>query len=126
MSLLLARRAILRSASFSRSLVVDATAKEYVAKREAIKHHAHGTTDLWRKISYYGCIPAIAVCIAWVRNAEAEHHAHQEHLAAENDGHLPHPPAYPYLNFRAKPFPWGMNSLFWNPHTNKDVAAEAE
>lgn len=43
MSLLLARRAILRSASFSRSLVVDATAKEYVAKREAIKHHAHGS-----------------------------------------------------------------------------------
>jgi hypothetical protein len=63
-------------------------------------------------------LPPVAVCIAWVRNAEAEHAAHLEHLAAENDGHIPQPPPYPYLNLRAKPFPWGMNSLFFNPHVS--------
>jgi hypothetical protein len=66
-----ARRALLRSAPLSRSLVVDAPASEWVGKREAIKHHAVGwpihaparlywpnhthflgTTDLWRKIRY--------------------------------------------------------------------------
>jgi len=35
---------------------------------------------------------------------------------AENDGHIPFPPDYEYLNVRAKPFPWGKNSLFFNPH----------
>jgi len=117
-----ARRAVLRTAPRSRSLVVDSPAAEWAAKREAIKHHAHGTTDLWRKISVFGCLPAIAVCVAWVRNVEAEHAAHQEILKEENDGHLPHPPAYPSMNIRSKPFPWGPNSLFWNPHTNKDMS----
>jgi len=115
------RRALLRSRPLSRSLVVDAPAAEWVAKREAVKHHAIGTTDLWRKISMFVCLPAIVVCVAWVQQVEAKHEEHQEHLKAENDGHLPEPPAYPYLHMRSKPFPWGPNSLFFNPHTNKDM-----
>lgn len=55
-------------------------------------------------------------CYFWVEKVEAEHAEHQEHLKAENDGHLPMPPNYDYLNVRAKPFPWGANSLFFNPH----------
>jgi len=58
---------------------------------------------------------AVAV-IAWVRNVEAEHAEHQEHLREEHGGHLPEVPAYDHLNRRAKPFPWGNNSLFFNPH----------
>ena len=79
MSLLaVARRAAWRAAPRStRSVVVEAPAKEWTAKREAVKHHAKGapcpptfpdvedlsdlpadTTDLWRKISFYGCLPA--------------------------------------------------------------------
>ena len=58
---------------------------------------------------------AVAV-IAWVRNVEAEHAEHEEHLKKEHGGHLPEVPEYEYLNRRAKPFPWGPNSLFFNPH----------
>ena len=47
-------------------------------------------------------------------NVESEHAAHEEPLIEENDGTLPQPPPYPYLNRRVKPFPWGSNSLFFN------------
>lgn len=60
----------------------------------------------------------VAVCVAWVYNAEVEHKAHLDHLKAENDGVLPEAPGYEYLNKRGKPFPWGMNSLFFNPHVS--------
>ncbi|THV07678.1 mitochondrial cytochrome c oxidase subunit VIa [Dendrothele bispora CBS 962.96] len=94
----------------------------YIAELEAVEHHAHETTDLWRKISFYVCIPAIAVCSAWVWNIEAEHKAHSEHLKHENDGVMPQPPAYEYLNVRRKPYPWGPNSLFFNHEVQKDMA----
>jgi hypothetical protein len=79
MSLLaVSRRAAWRAAPRStRSVVVDAAPKDWSVKREAVKHHAKGapcppvspgakdssnllpdTTDLWRKISFYGCLPA--------------------------------------------------------------------
>ncbi|KAI0067806.1 hypothetical protein BV25DRAFT_1819243 [Artomyces pyxidatus] len=58
---------------------------------------------------------ALAI-LAWVRNVEAEHAEHEEHVKEENGGHLPEVPAYDYLNKRVKPFPWGPNSLFFNPH----------
>lgn len=51
-----------------------------------------------------------------MRNVEAEHAEHQEHLKKENGGHLPEVPAFDYLNKRLKPYPWGPNSLFFNPH----------
>ncbi|KIM48302.1 hypothetical protein M413DRAFT_227588 [Hebeloma cylindrosporum] len=90
---------------------------------KALAHHAAQASDLWRKISYYACIPGIVVCIAWVYNAEVEHHAHIEHIKEENGGVLPETPAYDYMNRRAKPFPWGVNSLFFNPDVNKDLSA---
>ena len=52
----------------------------------------------------------------WVRRVEAEHEAHEAHIKEEHGGELPPTPGYDYLNKRAKPFPWGMNSLFYNPH----------
>lgn len=58
----------------------------------------------------------VGACYFWVQKVEAEHAQHEEHLKAENDGHIPFPPNYEYLNMRGKPFPWGMNSLFFNPH----------
>ncbi|EIM92611.1 X15341 cytochrome C oxidase subunit [Stereum hirsutum FP-91666 SS1] len=118
-----AARVVPRNAR-SYALTVEAPAKEWAAKREAIKEHANGTTDLWRKISYFVAVPAIVACTLWVRNTENDHSEHMDHLRAENDGHLPQPPDYPYLNRRNKPFPWGPNSLFFNPHVNKDMGAE--
>lgn len=43
----------------------------------------------------------VVVCALWVRNIEAEHAAHEEHLKHENGGKLPEPPAYEYLNVRS-------------------------
>ncbi|KAF8168217.1 COX6A, subunit VIa of cytochrome c oxidase [Crassisporium funariophilum] len=96
--------------------------QQYLAEDKALAHHAAEASDLWRKISYYVCIPAIAVCCAWVYNAETEHAAHVEHIKHENGGVLPERPAFDYMNRRSKPFPWGVNSLFFNPHANKDMA----
>lgn len=51
----------------------------------------------------------------WVYQTEQHHKEHLDHLRAENDGKLPETPNYEYLNRRVKPFPWGINSLFFNP-----------
>jgi cytochrome c oxidase subunit 6a len=64
-------------------------------------------------------LPVVAVFGTYVYNVEIEHKAHNEHLMAENDGKLPQPPRYEYLNKRNKPFPWGPNSLFFNPKVGR-------
>jgi cytochrome c oxidase subunit 6a len=117
-------RAVARSSRQTRAFGTSQATHNYIAEQKAVEHHAAETTDLWRKISIYVCMPAIAVCVAWTYNAETEHKAHLDHLRHENDGHLPEVPAYEYMNRRGKPFPWGMNSLFFNPHANKDLTGE--
>ncbi|KAJ2927155.1 hypothetical protein H1R20_g9902, partial [Candolleomyces eurysporus] len=101
----------------------NAALQAWQAEEKALVHHAAETTELWRKISYFVCLPGIAVCVAWVYNAEVAHAEHIEHIKHENGGELPETPAYDYLNRRGKPFPWGNNSLFFNSHTNKDMDA---
>ncbi|KAG1749893.1 COX6A, subunit VIa of cytochrome c oxidase [Suillus paluster] len=108
----------------TRAASVDAGASDYFTKREAIRAHAAETTQLWRRISFYVCVPATIVCALWVRNVEAEHAEHTEHIKAEHDGHLPEIAPYEYMNRRLKPYPWGMNSLFFNPHVNKNLEDE--
>lgn len=84
--------------------------------------------------SFYGAVPAsmfqislkrhssLLICFLafltflWVRRVENEHAEHEAHIKAEHGGELPAIPDYDYLNRRNKPFPWGMNSLFFNPH----------
>ncbi|KAL4069692.1 cytochrome c oxidase, subunit VIa [Scleroderma yunnanense] len=104
-----------------RSVATDAS---YFARRQAVQEHAQASTELWRKITYYVAFPSIAVCMAWVYNVEAEHHAHEEHEKEQHGGKLPEPPAFEYLNRRVKPFPWGKNVLFFNPEVNKDMEQE--
>ncbi|KAJ8520103.1 hypothetical protein ONZ45_g3006 [Pleurotus djamor] len=121
----LARTALRSTFRTSRSVkprfLSTPAASEFAAQQAAVEHHAAGTTELWRKISFYTCFPAVAVCIAWVYKVESEHAAHEAHIKAENDGHLPEVPPFEYLNRRVKPFPWGNNTLFFNPHVNKDM-----
>ncbi|KAJ4486012.1 cytochrome c oxidase, subunit VIa [Lentinula aciculospora] len=120
---LLARRTAPALRHFSMEAPV-AGKNAYLANIEAVEHHAAETTELWRKISHYVCLPAIAVCSAWVYNIEMEHKAHLQHEMAENDGELPLPPTYDYLNIRRKPFPWGPNSLFFNSEVQKNLSEE--
>jgi hypothetical protein len=51
----------------------------------------------------------------WTYKVEKEHAEHIEHEKHENGGQLPETPAYDHMNRRVKPFPWGNNSLFFNP-----------
>jgi len=95
--------------------------KEWLAEREAVEHHAGETSELWRKLSLYVAVPATLLTTLWVRKVESEHAAHEEHIKEENGGELPPTPQFDYLNKRAKPFPWGMNTLFFNSHTQKNL-----
>ena len=52
-------------------------------------------------------------CGAYVKKVEDEHHAHAEHEKHEHGDE--EKPSYLWLNKRAKPFPWGYNTLFFNP-----------
>ncbi|KII93865.1 hypothetical protein PLICRDRAFT_171571 [Plicaturopsis crispa FD-325 SS-3] len=121
-------RTVARSARQTRSasyLTPDpAKAKAFAEEAAHAEAHAAETTVLWRRISNYVCAPAMAVTGIWVYFTETEHLAHLEHIRQENGGKLPDPPAYDYLNKRQKPFPWGMNSLFFNPKTQKDMSLE--
>jgi len=101
------------------------TAEEWIAQRDAVKAHAHETTQLWRRISLYVCVPATIILALYVKRIEDEHHEHVEHLKAESGGELPEP-EFAWLGKRAKPFPWGNNSLFFNPETNRDFDKKDE
>lgn len=39
-----------------------------------------GTTELWRKISFYVCLPGIVATAIYVYKAEMAHKAHHQHL----------------------------------------------
>lgn len=97
----------------------------FLRELKASEHHAAQTTELWRKVSYYVCIPGVFLAAAWVYKVEAEHHEHLEHERHENGGKLPEPPRYQYLNTRTKPFPWGMNTLFYNGELQRDMSEDA-
>ncbi|KAK7694926.1 hypothetical protein QCA50_002114 [Cerrena zonata] len=123
---MIARRSlrVLPRATRSYSATADVAKASYHEKQLALEHHAAQTADMWRKISFYVCLPAIAACALWTRNLEKEHEAHIEHLIHENDGKYPQPPRYDFLYRRARPFPWGNNSLFFNAQLQKDLNEE--
>lgn len=84
-------------------------------ERQAIKDHAAATSDLWRKLSIYAVIPAVAIASvnAWV--LWEQHWEHFEHLPP-----LEERVEYPYQNIRTKNFFWGDGdkTLFWNDKVN--------
>ncbi|KAI3398623.1 hypothetical protein diail_8971 [Diaporthe ilicicola] len=120
------QRQILRSAPrFLRSPAVQrrfmsspapkAGENAFIKEREAVKHHAAGTTELWKKISIYACIPGLALAAAnayWLWTEHWEHWSHMPPLEERTE--------YPYQNIRTKNFPWGDGdkTLFWNDTVN--------
>ncbi|KAI7869369.1 cytochrome c oxidase, subunit VIa [Spinellus fusiger] len=88
-----------------------ATTNEFIAQREAVKHHAGDAASTWLKISIYVCIPALAAASF---NAYNLYSHHVEHLAHHPKEHI----KYPYINWRAKDYFWGKESLFFNPKVN--------
>ena len=83
-----------------------------------IRDSAGKSAELWRKISLYVLIPGAVVLGAYMYKIESEHHAHHEHILEENDGQLPERPDYEYVNMKSRNFPWGQQSLFFNPKVN--------
>ncbi|RSH85964.1 Cytochrome c oxidase subunit 6A, mitochondrial [Apiotrichum porosum] len=73
---------------------------EFLAERAAAEAHAKETTNLWKNISFYVCIPAIIGGAAWTYKLEAAHHEHLEHIKHDNGGEMPAIPDYEYLNIR--------------------------
>ncbi|KAF7799258.1 hypothetical protein EIP86_010490 [Pleurotus ostreatoroseus] len=124
MSSMLLRRSLVRALPRTRGFASEVAPNDYMAKQAALREHAAETANMWRKISFYVCFPAIAVCTLWVYRAEKEHAEHIEHVKAEHGGELPEVPEYEYLNRRVKPFPWGPNSLFFNHESQKDMSQQ--
>ncbi|KAI0162199.1 cytochrome c oxidase-like protein [Xylariaceae sp. FL1272] len=87
----------------------------FVKEREAVKHHAEATTELWRKISLYGVPPCLLLA---GYNAYAQWNEHWEHW--EHMPPLEERIEYPYQNIRTKNYPWGDGdkTLFWNDKVN--------
>lgn len=96
----------------------NAVGEAFVKEREAIKKHAAGSSELWRKITYYVAFPSIVLALVNAYNLAQEHEHHLEHIKEENGGELPERIHYDYLNIRNKSFPWGNYTLFYNPKTN--------
>ncbi|KEZ42826.1 hypothetical protein SAPIO_CDS5246 [Scedosporium apiospermum] len=88
---------------------------EFVKERQHAKDHAVGTTDLWKKISLFACIPALVLASANAYKLWNEHWEHWSHLPP-----LEERTEYPYQNIRSRNFSWGDGdkTLFWNDKVN--------
>ncbi|PYI30748.1 mitochondrial cytochrome c oxidase subunit VIa [Aspergillus indologenus CBS 114.80] len=95
---------------------------EFNREREAVKHHAAATSDLWRKLSIYAVAPIVILGGLNAYNLWEEHWEHWDHMPP-----LEERTEYPYQNIRVKNFPWGDGdkTIFWNSsvnYHNKDKA----
>ncbi|KIH87484.1 cytochrome c oxidase subunit 6a [Sporothrix brasiliensis 5110] len=95
----------------------------FVRERRAVKEHAAQTTNLWKNISIFVAIPALAASGYNAYLLYKEHWEHWEHLPP-----LEERTEYPYQNIRTKNFVWGDGdkTLFWNEkvnYHNKDKVA---
>ncbi|KAF4309605.1 hypothetical protein SLS57_001260 [Botryosphaeria dothidea] len=84
-------------------------------ERAAVKQHAAETSDLWRKLSIYVVVPAVAIAGANAYRLWNEHWEHEAHAPPREER-----PEYPYQNLRTKNFFWGDGdkTLFWNDKVN--------
>jgi len=94
---------------------------EFALERQGVKDHAHGTADLWRKVTVYIACPAIILSLLNAWKLYSEHHNHSAH------GPLPEDKIeFPYQNIRVKNFFWGDGdkTLFWNDKVNYHAKPE--
>ncbi|KAK4211824.1 putative cytochrome c oxidase subunit protein [Rhypophila sp. PSN 637] len=93
----------------------SSTENAFVKERQEVKHHAHQTTDLWRKISVYAVVPAMILAGLNAYSLWNEHWEHWSHMPP-----LEERVQYPYQNIRTKNYQWGDGdkTLFWNDSVN--------
>ncbi|KAL1301514.1 hypothetical protein AAFC00_005757 [Neodothiora populina] len=90
-------------------------------ERTAVKEHAAATSDLWRKLSIYVVVPAIAIASVNAYSLWTEHWEHVAHAPPKEEQ-----PEYPYQNIRTKNFFFGDGdkTLFWNDKVNYHKKSE--
>ncbi|RUS21319.1 cytochrome c oxidase, subunit VIa [Endogone sp. FLAS-F59071] len=91
----------------------------FVAERAAIHEHARASSTTWRRISWFALIVVIPAASANAYNLAQKHFAHMHE-------HPRHWVQYEYINMRTKPYPWGENTIFWNPAVNGKPAEHEE
>ncbi|OBZ83471.1 Cytochrome c oxidase subunit 6A, mitochondrial [Choanephora cucurbitarum] len=95
----------------------QAAKSNFMAEREHVKQHANDAARTWRNITMFVCIPSLMAAGFNAYKLYTHHTAHMQEHPREWVG-------YDYLNFRAKNFFWGPNSLFFNPKVNHDVTSD--
>ncbi|ORZ02432.1 cytochrome c oxidase, subunit VIa [Syncephalastrum racemosum] len=89
----------------------------FAAQRDAVKAHAGPAAETWKKISIFVVIPALIAASVNTYNLYEHHVEHMKHHPREYV-------KYPYINYRARDFFWGKESLFFNPSVNFSAADE--
>lgn len=90
-------------------------AEEFNKHINSYVSHAEHSGALWAKLTFFATLPVIGLTAWYVYGKETEHIKHHEHELEENGGELPPRPKYEYLNWKVKEFPWGKQTLFFNP-----------
>ena len=95
-------------------------AKAFADSLKATEDHAGGTTELWKKITWFVAVPAIIAATINTYIVEKEHFHHIEEKAKISDEDWP--TQYEYQNVRSKPFFWGDGdkTFFWNDKINRN------
>ncbi|KAI2468148.1 mitochondrial cytochrome c oxidase subunit VIa [Annulohypoxylon bovei var. microspora] len=108
-------RSTLQRRLASTTTKTKATENAFVKERQAVKEHASATTELWRKISIYGVVPALILASVNAYTLWNEHWEHWSHMPP-----LEERVEYSYQNIRSKNFPWGDGdkTVFWNKSVN--------
>ncbi|KAK6476380.1 cytochrome c oxidase subunit 6A [Huso huso] len=87
--------------------------RTFSAQTRQLSAAAHGephqAARTWKILSFVVALPAVGVCMLNTY-LKMQHHSHDR----------PEFIAYPHLQIRSKPFPWGdgNHSLFHNSHVN--------
>lgn len=92
-----------------------AKAAAFNKHQEHYVEHAVTSGKMWSKLTFFLAVPAVTSALFYLGGKEAEHMKHHEHELEENDGELPPRPKYEHLNWKVHDFPWGPQSLFFNP-----------
>lgn len=95
---------------------------EFRKHMEAIEHHAEGSSNTWKKVSFLLAAPIIGATAINTWFVEKEHAEHREHTKHLSDDEWP-VPKYQYLNIRKVDFFWGDGdkTLFWNDDCNRHI-----
>ncbi|ORX61523.1 mitochondrial cytochrome c oxidase subunit VIa [Hesseltinella vesiculosa] len=92
----------------------SAAVAKYKTRMEHDREHAGKAAATWKNICIFVATPCLLAAGVNAYNLYKKHLEHLEH-------HPPHWVHYEYMNWRARPFFWGNNSLFFNPKVNHDA-----